>query len=193
MPASARAALLFVAATLGQALSDFDGVRAMNDESMELYRTLKDDVGFYYAMGTAGLIAVGQGRHAEGLSMMEESGARRLEMGDKWPAAAMFGFSATVALGMGDRARARRLAERALAPLDALTPNAAARMTATLGAWLDAGGNVAEAARAIHVHPQTLRYRLRQLEELLGPALTEPDGRLTLAIAVRVRRVAPNG
>jgi tetratricopeptide (TPR) repeat protein len=81
---------------------------------MEIYRGLKDDVGFYYAMGTAGLIAVGQGRHAEGLSMMEESGVRRLEMGDKWPAAAMFGFSATVALGMGDRDRARRLAERSL-------------------------------------------------------------------------------
>jgi hypothetical protein len=89
-------------------------VRAMNDESMEIYRGLKDDVGFYYAMGTAGLIAVGQGRHPEGLSMMEESGVRRLEMGDKWPAAAMFGFSATVALGMGHRDRARRLAERSL-------------------------------------------------------------------------------
>jgi predicted ATPase/transcriptional regulator with XRE-family HTH domain len=114
MPPTARATLLFVAATLGQALSDFDGVRAMNDESMEIYRGLRDDVGFYYAMGTAGLIAVGQGQHAEGLSMMEESGVRRLEMGDKWPAAAMFGFSATVALGMGDRDRARRLAERSL-------------------------------------------------------------------------------
>lgn len=46
--------------------------------------------------------------------MMEESGERRLEMGDRWPAAAMFGFSATVALGMGDRDRARHLAERSL-------------------------------------------------------------------------------
>jgi hypothetical protein len=35
-------------------------------------------------------------------------------MGDKWPASAMFGFSATVALGTGDRDRARRLAERSL-------------------------------------------------------------------------------
>jgi tetratricopeptide (TPR) repeat protein len=114
MPASARATLLFVAATLGQALSDFEGVREMNDESMEIYRALGDEVGFYYAMGTAGLIALGLGRHEEGLSMMEESGERRLEMGDKWPAAAMFGFSATTALGMGDRDRARRLAERSL-------------------------------------------------------------------------------
>jgi predicted ATPase len=114
MPPSPRATLLFVAATLGQALGDFEAARAMNDESMEIYRRLGDDVGYYYASGTAGLIALGQGRHNEALSLMEDSGEKRLEMGDRWPAAAMFGFSATVALGMGDRERARRLAERAV-------------------------------------------------------------------------------
>lgn len=114
MPDSSRATLLFVAATLGQALGDFEAARVMNDESMQIYERLGDDVGFYYGLGTAGLIAVGQGRPQEGLSMMEQSAERRLEMEEKWPAAAMFGFSATVALGMEDRARARRLAERSL-------------------------------------------------------------------------------
>jgi predicted ATPase/DNA-binding XRE family transcriptional regulator len=114
MPDAARATLLFVAATLGQALGDFEAARAMNDESMQIYRLLGDDMGYYYASGTAGLIAVGQERYDEGLSLMEESGERRLEMGDRWPAAAMFGFSASVAFGMGDRERARRLAERSL-------------------------------------------------------------------------------
>ncbi|MFL6009525.1 MAG: hypothetical protein ACJ73Z_07800, partial [Rubrobacteraceae bacterium] len=113
MPDAARATLLFVAATLGQALGDFEAARAMNDESMQIYRRLGDDMGYYYASGTAGLIAVGQERYDEGLSLMEESGERRLAMGDRWPAA-MFGFSASVALGMGDRERARRLAERSL-------------------------------------------------------------------------------
>ncbi|MFL6057753.1 MAG: ATP-binding protein, partial [Rubrobacteraceae bacterium] len=114
MPDSSRATLLFVAATLGQALGDFEVTKAMNDESMEIYRRLGDDMGYYYASGTAGLIALGQGRHEEALSLMQESGEKRLEMGDRWPAAAMFGFAATVALGMGDRKRARRLAERSL-------------------------------------------------------------------------------
>jgi predicted ATPase len=113
IPAASRATLLFVAATLGQGLSDFESTQKMIDESMEIYRSLGDDMG-YYASGTAGLIAVGQGRFEEGLALMQESGERRLEMGDKWPAAAMFGFSATVALGMGDRARARHMAERSL-------------------------------------------------------------------------------
>jgi predicted ATPase/DNA-binding XRE family transcriptional regulator len=114
MPDSSRATLLFVAATLGQALGDFEVTKAINDESMEIYRRLGDDIGYYYASGTAGLIALGQGRHEEALSLMQESGEKRLEMGDRWPAAAMFGFAATVALGMGDRERARRLAERSL-------------------------------------------------------------------------------
>lgn len=110
-----RASLLTLAATLGQALGDFKASRLTNDESMELFRRLGDEDGLYFAMGTAGLIALGQGKPNEAISMMEESGERRLEgMGDKWAASAMFGFSATVALGQGDCARARRLAERAL-------------------------------------------------------------------------------
>ena len=114
MQASSRAALLFVAATLGQALGDVESTQGMIEECMKIYGALGDDMGFYYASGTAGLIAVGQGRYEEGLGLMEESGERRLEMGDAWPAGAMFGFSATVALGLGDRARARTLAERSL-------------------------------------------------------------------------------
>ena len=112
--ASSRATLLFVAATLGQALGDVESTQEMIDESMRIYESLGDDVGYYYASGTAGLIAVGQGRLEDGLALMETSGQRRLEMGDSWPASAMFGFSATVALGLGEAARARRLAERAL-------------------------------------------------------------------------------
>lgn len=113
-PTPVRARLLTLAATLGQALGDFESARLTNDASLELFRELGDEDGVYFAMGTAGLIALGQGRPDEALSLMEESGERRLEVGEKWAPSAMFGFSATVALGMGDRTRARRLAERAL-------------------------------------------------------------------------------
>jgi hypothetical protein len=115
MSPTARARLLTLSATLGQALGDFESSRHANEQSMELFRELGDDDGLYFAMGTSGLIALGQGQPEEALSMMEGSGQRRLELfGDRWSASAMFGFSATVALGLGDGARARRLAERAL-------------------------------------------------------------------------------
>jgi DNA-binding PucR family transcriptional regulator len=40
-------------------------------------------------------------------------------------------------------------------------------------------------ARALGVHPQTVRYRVAQLRELLGRALDDPDQRLLLSLALR--------
>jgi predicted ATPase len=109
-----RARLLTISATLGQAIAGFETARTKNDESMEIFRELGDDDGLYFAMGTGGLIALGQGQPELGRSLMEESGRERLKMGDKWASGAMFGFAATVALGQGDLTSARSLAEKSL-------------------------------------------------------------------------------
>ena len=77
------------------------------------------------------------------------------------------------------------LRERALSPLRALPAGALARGEQTLRAWLDAHGDVATAAAALHVHPQTVRYRLTQLRETFGDALDDPAARLELALALR--------
>ncbi len=42
-------------------------------------------------------------------------------------------------------------------------------------------------AEALHVHPQTVRYRLAQLRELFGPALDSPAARFGLLLALRGR------
>jgi hypothetical protein len=87
-----------------------------------------------------------------------------------------------------DQERARAWSERALAPLDALSDGARERLTDTLSAWLDHAANTTATAQAMHVHPQTLRYRLRQLEEVLGAdRIGSADGRLELTLALRVR------
>jgi hypothetical protein len=80
---------------------------------------------------------------------------------------------------------ASALAERALAPLRALPAGAAARAEETLRAWLDAHGDVTATAAALHVHPQTVRYRLASLRETFGEALDDPAARLELALALR--------
>ena len=77
------------------------------------------------------------------------------------------------------------LRERALAPLRELPAGAAARAEETLRAWLDAHGDVTATATALHVHPQTVRYRLAGLRETLGGALDDPAARLELAVALR--------
>jgi PucR C-terminal helix-turn-helix domain len=83
------------------------------------------------------------------------------------------------------------LCERAVAPLRALPPGAATRGEQTLRAWLDAHGDVSLAAAALHVHPQTVRYRLAGLREVFGDALDDPTARLELAIALRMSRPTP--
>lgn len=77
------------------------------------------------------------------------------------------------------------LVERRLAPLAAMTPAARRRAEETLRAWLDAHGDVARAATALHVHPQTVRYRLGGLHEAFGDVLEDPDARLELDLALR--------
>lgn len=80
---------------------------------------------------------------------------------------------------------AARIAARRLAPLDALTENARARMRETALAYVRQRGNSVEMAAALHVHPQTARYRLARLRELLGDQLDDPDARFELEIALR--------
>jgi DNA-binding PucR family transcriptional regulator len=57
----------------------------------------------------------------------------------------------------------------------------------TLRAYLDSFGDVAAAAHELHVHPNTVRYRVRGIEKLLSTSLTNPDVRLLLSLALRVQ------
>jgi hypothetical protein len=82
---------------------------------------------------------------------------------------------------------AERLAERRLAPLDELTPAGRARMEETALAFVQHGGNAAAMARALHLHPQTIRYRLGRLRGLFGDSLDDPDVRFELELALRSR------
>ena len=83
---------------------------------------------------------------------------------------------------------ADRIATRWLAPLAALTPRARRRMEETALAYMQERGNAAAMARALGVHPQTARYRLRGLRDLLGDALDDPDARFEIELALRARQ-----
>jgi hypothetical protein len=78
-----------------------------------------------------------------------------------------------------------QLQARVLAPLDAVSAGQRARLAETLLAWLLSGSNVPDVATRLHIHPQTVRYRLRQLEKLFGDALHDPGTRLDLVLALR--------
>ena len=76
------------------------------------------------------------------------------------------------------------LTAQVLAPLDGLPAGTRARWESTLAAWLRAMGDRQEVARVLHVHPQTVRYRVTQLRALFGSALDDPAARLRLTLAL---------
>jgi PucR C-terminal helix-turn-helix domain len=79
------------------------------------------------------------------------------------------------------------LADQRLAPLAEETTGSRERLCETLLAWLDHQGNVRDAAAALHVHPQTVRYRLGRLRERFGDRLDDPQARFELGLALRAR------
>jgi PucR-like helix-turn-helix protein len=85
----------------------------------------------------------------------------------------------------GDPGLAEDLARRRLRALDALGSSARERLRITLMAWLRRQGHVPAVATDLHVHRQTVRYRLSRLRELLGAALEDPDARFEIELALR--------
>jgi DNA-binding PucR family transcriptional regulator len=55
----------------------------------------------------------------------------------------------------------------------------------TLDAYLDGFGDITDVAQRLHVHPNTVRYRVRRIEKLLSTSLDDPDDRLVLALSLR--------
>ena len=55
----------------------------------------------------------------------------------------------------------------------------------TLAAYLDGFGDIAAVAQRLHVHPNTVRYRIRRIEKLLSTSLGDPENRLVLALGLR--------
>ncbi len=85
-----------------------------------------------------------------------------------------------------DTALARDLARVELAPFD-VTEASAAKLRDTLRSWLDHHGRAEIVARALDVHPQTVRYRVGRLRELFGDDLDDPERRFVLGPCAALR------
>ena len=78
------------------------------------------------------------------------------------------------------------LRAQALLPLASIRPATADRLAETLRSWLLHQGRREDVAADLHVHPQTVRYRMTQIRELYGEQLTQPDQVLALVVALAV-------
>lgn len=63
----------------------------------------------------------------------------------------------------------------------------------TVAAFLDHGGSIEAAARALFVHANTVRYRLRRAADLTGLTVTDPRDAYTYRIALTLGRLHPPG
>ncbi|WP_019629509.1 helix-turn-helix domain-containing protein [Actinomadura atramentaria] len=90
---------------------------------------------------------------------------------------------------LSDVALLEQVARHRMPGLERLNRSQWSRMTETLGAWLESQGNAVETARRLRVHPQTVRYRMRQMGETFSDQLGNADARFVLDAVLRVQRL----
>lgn len=94
-----------------------------------------------------------------------------------------YGDVALIALATADPVQARAYVARSLGPLYATDPTSV-KLAETVAAFLDEGGSHARAATRLGIHENTVRYRVRQAEDLMGRPILTSDLDLRVAIAL---------
>lgn len=67
----------------------------------------------------------------------------------------------------------------------------AANLSESVHTYLQEHGDVRNAATALQVHPNTLRYRICRVEDIVGMDLTDPADRLLLELQLALHRRSP--
>ncbi|MFE3944034.1 helix-turn-helix domain-containing protein [Streptomyces sp. NPDC059118] len=86
---------------------------------------------------------------------------------------------------LSDPALVDQLAQRELAPISGISATRRERLVETLRIWLDTRGTAAHMGELLDVHPQTVRYRMRNLESIFGEQLTDPKSRFSTEAVLR--------
>lgn len=107
------------------------------------------------------------------------------------PGVALFDDRPLAMLAAAAPAEAARLVAVVLAPVLGLPAPERTRLLDTLERWYASGGSAAETARQMFVHANTVRYRLRRIEELTNRPLSDPRAVAELGAALQARHVLP--
>jgi PucR C-terminal helix-turn-helix domain/GGDEF-like domain len=107
------------------------------------------------------------------------------------PAVARFEETPLRALAAAAPDAAAELARTVLGPVLDLPVQDRSTLLGTLRAWFDAGGSAAETGKRIYCHPNTVRYRLRRIQEHTGRSLEDPTAVAELLAALEALRLLP--
>lgn len=88
---------------------------------------------------------------------------------------------------LGDDTARRRLVEEVYSPLR----DAGGDLLVTATAFLDGGSSLEGTGRALFVHPNTVRYRLRRITETIGFDLSRPRDAQVVRLALVLGRASP--
>ena len=103
-------------------------------------------------------------------------------------------FSATPlgVLAASSPEAARSVARDVLGPILALPVGDRDSYLATVQAWLDARGSAADAGAALFLHANTVRHRIRRIEELAAVDLADPNDVANVAAALQAIQLFPD-
>ena len=148
----------------------------------------------------ASTVTVGAGRTYGGLSQLADSfqeAERALNLGRMvWGPGSVTHYNQ---LGMyrillsSDGAELSMFMEEFLGPVLAKARGGDRSLMDTLEAFFDADEEVTRAAGQLFVHPNTVRYRLRKVQELTGLDLSRTQDRVNLEVALKIARYLKAG
>jgi DNA-binding PucR family transcriptional regulator len=90
----------------------------------------------------------------------------------------------------GQEGELQRFARSRLGPLLRVRNPQRRELLRTLRAYFESGMSASRSAAALHVHVNTVYYRLERLRGLLGPGFVEPLRALDLQIALLAQRLS---
>ena len=95
-------------------------------------------------------------------------------------------------IGLRNNEELRHFYGESLGPLEQYDEDHATDLVLTLEAYFRENANASQTARALHVHRNTLAYRLRRIAEITGLDLEDAEARLILQLALKVHNLRPH-
>lgn len=163
-------------------------------------RGMIDELREQLAMRTpSGLVASGISRPREGLRGMREAYREAkdavsiaYELGDQ-ETTTFYGdlklYQLLLALKEGNLDHMQRFYADTLSPLVEHDERKQSDLVRTLEGFFESNGNLAQAAKELDVHRNTLVYRLERISELTELDLNDADNRLILHLSLKIQRV----